>query len=68
MSRWKGISLRFPRFSAYWIGASIIIALAIAIRVWLIQMGWPFLDSDEGTMGLMALHIAFRGETAHIFL
>jgi hypothetical protein len=67
MSRWKGISLRVPRFSAYWIGALIIIALAIVIRVWLIKLGWPLLDSDEGTMGLMALHIAFRGETPTFF-
>src|SRR5450432_746964 len=67
MSRWKGISLRFPRFNAYWIGAFVIIALAIAIRVWLIWKGWPLLDSDEGTMGLMAIHIAFRGETPTFF-
>ncbi len=67
MSRWKGISLRFPRFSAYWIGALVIIALAVAIRVRLIWMGWPLLDSDEGTMGLMALHIAFHGETPIFF-
>src|SRR5450432_1258377 len=67
MSRRKGISLRFPRFSAYWIGASLIIALAIVIRVRLIWLGWPLLDSDEGTMGLMALHIAFHSETPIFF-
>ncbi|MBA2394636.1 MAG: hypothetical protein H0V70_18060 [Ktedonobacteraceae bacterium] len=67
MSRWKGISLRFPGFSAYWIGALAIIVLAIVIRVWLTRLGWPLLDSDEGTMGLMALHIAFRGEMPTFF-
>jgi Dolichyl-phosphate-mannose-protein mannosyltransferase len=67
MSRWKGILLRFPRFSAYWIGALILIALAVAIRIKLISLGWPLLDSDEGTMGLMAFHIAFKGETPIFF-
>ncbi len=67
MSRWKGISQRFPRFSAYWIGALVIIALAIAIRVWLIKLGWPLLDSDEGTMGLMGIHIIRYHETPIFF-
>lgn len=66
MSHWKGISQRFPRFSAYWIGAFIIIALAIAIRVRLIWLGWPLLDSDEGTMGLMGIHI-LHGEMPTFF-
>ncbi len=61
------MSLRFPRFSGYGIGAIVIIALAIVIRVWLIRLGWPLLDSDEGTMGLMAIHIAFRGEMPIFF-
>jgi hypothetical protein len=36
--------------------------LAIAIRLALMVAGWPATDSDEGTMGLEALHIATRGE------
>ncbi len=67
MPRWKGISPRFPRFSAYWIGAPVLIALAIAIRVWLIALGWPLLDSDEGTMGLMGIHIFRNGEMPIFF-
>jgi hypothetical protein len=39
-----------------------IIGLAIALRIALIALGWPHLNADEGTMGLMALHIAYRGE------
>jgi hypothetical protein len=39
-----------------------IIAVAVMLRLALIAQGWPLLDSDEGTMGLMALHIAYRGE------
>src|SRR5579863_8723877 len=32
------------------------------MRVVLIAQGWPETNSDEGTMGLEAMHIAFRGE------
>ncbi len=67
MSRWKGISQRFPRFSAYGIGALLLIALAIGIRIWLIELNWPLLDSDEGTMGLMGIHILSRGELPIFF-
>jgi hypothetical protein len=35
---------------------------AVVLRVVLIGSGWPPTNSDEGTMGLMALHIAYRGE------
>jgi hypothetical protein len=38
--------------------AVVIIALAILLRVVLTALGWPTTNSDEGTMGLMALHIA----------
>ena len=39
-----------------------IITVAVVLRLVLIAKGWPLLDSDEGTMGLMAMHIAYRGE------
>ncbi len=35
---------------------------ATVLRFILIRFNWPFTNSDEGTMGLMALHIAYRGE------
>lgn len=42
--------------------------LAVAIRVWLVARGWPGpADSDEATMGLMALHIANQGAHPLIF-
>ncbi len=44
------------------LGVLIVIALATAIRVALISLGWQTTNSDEDTMGLMALHIAYRGE------
>lgn len=39
-----------------------ILLFASALRVLLIGLGWPITNSDEGTMGLMALHIAYHGE------
>lgn len=39
-----------------------LIALAAAIRLALISFGWPVLNSDEATMGLMASHIAYHAE------
>src|SRR5258707_10430591 len=38
------------------------ILIATLLRFLLISQGWPQTDSDESTMGLMALHIAYRGE------
>ncbi len=42
--------------------AAIIIVLAVFVRLLLISQNWPVTNSDESTMGLMALHIANRGE------
>jgi hypothetical protein len=42
--------------------AGSIITLAILFRLLLITLGWPALNSDEGTMGLMGIHILTRGE------
>lgn len=41
---------------AGWLAAALI-AVGALIRLGLILAGWPATDSDEGTMGLMALHI-----------
>src|SRR5712691_872746 len=42
--------------------ALMLIVLAVLLRIVLVSLGWPSIDSDEGTMGIMALHIAYRGE------
>ena len=42
------------------------IASACALRVFLISVNWPQTNSDEATMGLMALHIA-QGKDFPIF-
>ena len=39
-----------------------LVVVAVAIRFILIRNNWPVTDSDEATIDLMALHIAFRGE------
>ncbi len=46
----------------YHVGATAIITIATLLRVLLISQGWPELDSDQSIMGLMAMHIAYRGE------
>lgn len=45
----------------YELAAAVVIALGIAARFAIVVLGWPENDSDEGTIGLMAIHIAYRG-------
>jgi hypothetical protein len=40
----------------------VLILFALVIRVLLMVWGWPSLDSDEGLIGLQAIHIAYLGE------
>src|SRR5947209_15470750 len=44
-----------------------IILCATTLRVVLNALGWPPTNADEGTMGIMALHIAYRGERPLLF-
>jgi 4-amino-4-deoxy-L-arabinose transferase-like glycosyltransferase len=44
-----------------------IIGVAALLRLFLISQGWPQTDSDESTMGLMALHIMQKGEHPTFF-
>jgi hypothetical protein len=62
MPQWKKIATQYAGVGFYEICALIIIAIAVALRLALIALGWPLLDSDEGTMGLMGMHIAFQHE------
>ncbi|HEX7736514.1 MAG TPA: hypothetical protein VF458_16815 [Ktedonobacteraceae bacterium] len=41
----------------YGIAASVIITLSAGLRLFFLINNWPGTNSDEGTMGLMALHI-----------
>jgi hypothetical protein len=42
--------------------AAALIVFATGLRMLLVALGWPATNSDEGTMGIMALHIAYHGE------
>ena len=52
---------RLP-ISAYTLAALGLIASGIGIRIALLAQGWPHTNSDEGTYGMMAIHIALQGE------
>ena len=54
--------LKYFKIGIHEICAFCLIIFATVLRIILIGQGWPQTDSDEGTMGLMALHIAYRGE------
>jgi 4-amino-4-deoxy-L-arabinose transferase-like glycosyltransferase len=45
----------------------LVLASAITIRILLIAFGWPTTNSDEGTMGLMAINLAFHGQPPIFF-
>jgi hypothetical protein len=50
------------KISTYELYVLPIIGIAIGLRILLVSLGWPPTNSDEGTMGLMARHIAYNGE------
>ncbi len=54
-------SLRF-KIGVYELYALALILCGTLLRVLLAALKWPLLNSDEGIMGIMALHIAYRGE------
>ena len=62
----RSVSLRTVlkriHISPYGLSAIALIAIDALVRLVLIAQGWPETNSDEGTMGLEAMHIAFRGE------
>ncbi len=59
--------MKYLKIGIYEIYAFVIIAFAAVLRVVLLFMGWPPTDSDEGTMGLMARHIAYNGDHPYVF-
>lgn len=54
--------LKRPRPDSYDLAAIVIIACALIFRVALTAFGMPIPNSDEGAMGLEAIHIAFQGQ------
>lgn len=59
--------MKYLKIGIYELFALAIIACAIGLRLILLAMGWPPTDSDEGTMGIMARRIAYRGEHPYVF-
>lgn len=53
---------KYFKIGPYGLSALVIVIMAAALRILLIAQGWPSTNSDEGTMGLMAMHIVYRGE------
>jgi hypothetical protein len=54
--------LKRPRPGQYGMAAMAIIICALTVRIALTALSLPTPNSDEGAMGLEAMHIAFRGE------
>ena len=59
--------MKYLKIGIYEICAIAIIATATLLRVGLASQGWPITNSDEGTMGIMTLHIAYHGEHPYMF-
>jgi hypothetical protein len=53
--------MKYLKIGTKGLAALAIILLAAAIRLVLISQNWPLTNSDEGTIGIMALHIAYHG-------
>ena len=59
---WISMRLKHFKIGIHEICAFCLIIFATVLRIILISQGWPETNSDEGTMGLMALHITYREE------
>src|SRR5258706_256818 len=57
-----GMHLRKFRIGPFGITAFVILVLNACMRLALIAHNWPLTNSDEDTLGLMALHIAYHGQ------
>ena len=44
-----------------------VVVVATVARLVLISYNWPVTNSDEGNMGLLAMHVAYRGELPIFF-
>lgn len=59
--------MKYLKISVYELAAFLIILFGILLRLVLIGMNWPITNSDEDTIGIMARHIAYRGEHPTFF-
>ncbi|HCI82387.1 MAG TPA: hypothetical protein DHW02_22160 [Ktedonobacter sp.] len=59
--------MKYFKIGIYELAALAVLIAAIALRVVLLALGWPPTDSDEGTMGIMALRIAYSHQHPFVF-
>jgi hypothetical protein len=62
MLRWKQKMAKYSKIGPYGVAAGAIIAWAVIWRLLLLLLHYPEANSDEGTMGIEAMHIAFQGQ------
>ena len=58
---------KYLKIDFYKLAATAIIAFATGLRVLLAALHWPPTNSDEGTMAIMALNIAYHGEHPYMY-
>src|SRR5947209_5833526 len=58
---------RLRSSNPYELSMFIIVAIATLLRFILIYFNWPVTNSDEGNMGLLALHVAYQGDHPAFF-
>jgi len=56
------LDMNYLKINRYRLYVCAILTFTVLLRILLISLGWPPTNSDEGTMGIMALHIAYKGE------
>jgi hypothetical protein len=54
--------IKYLKMGPYGKAASAIIVWSVVFRVILVALNYPEVNSDEGTMGIEAIHIAFQGQ------
>jgi hypothetical protein len=59
--------VKYLKIGIYELYAVAILLFGSGLRVMLAALNWPPTNADEGTMGIMALHIAYRGERPFLF-
>ncbi len=62
MTRLKLCMIKYCQQRSYGLAACLIILFSIGFRTTLIAFNYPEVNSDEGTMGIEAMHIAFQGQ------
>src|SRR5438067_856484 len=63
----KQMYLKRFRIGPYELCMFAMVAAATLARLVLIYFNWPVTNSDEGNMGLLAMHVAYRGELPIFF-